>query len=156
TEPNTDSQFIKRDALYSEDTSFGRQRQNVYFKGEAELITALNVLSESKQKAVVYFLQGNGELDITDSRTTEIDRGAGVLKRRLEANNVTVKGLEISVLEDRQKKNPDVEIKKEVPKDATVVVIAGPRRHLPQTTIDALRAYMNPPPGDTSRAKGKL
>ena len=154
-EPNIEHQFIKTTALETADNPFGRQRQPRFFKGEAELAAALNSLSEGKQKAVVYFMQGNGELDIGDTQVRELDKGAGVLKQRLEASNVTVKGLEISPVPGLKSKRPDVVVESGVPKDATVVVIAGPRQRFPEYTLKSLREYMNPPAG-SDKPKGKM
>ncbi len=155
-EPNTEHQFISKTALYSGSDMFAAQRENRFFKGESELLTALSYLSGGKQKPIVYFTQGNGELDITDARSREIDKGAGILKQRLERDNITVKGLELSSIEGRTSKNPDVVISTTVPKDATVVVIAGPRQLLPEYAVKALRDYMKASGSATGQGKGKM
>jgi hypothetical protein len=159
TEPNIEHQFIKIQALYtgSEPMMPGAPQQNRrLFKGESEIMTALNYLSEGKQKPVIYFTQGNGELDLADSSSRAPDQGAGALKRLLEAGNLTVKGLEFSPVEGRQSKQLGRVIATSVPKDAALVVIAGPKQSLPEYAIKALRDYMNPPAGDGSAPKGRL
>jgi hypothetical protein len=154
-EPNTEHQFIQADSLYGGSSPFGQQRENRLFKGESELMTALNYLSQGKQKPVVYFTQGNGELDLADHGLREIDQGAGALKQRLEQDNVTVKGLQFSAVEGVKAKSPDVVVSNTVPKDASVVVVAGPHRTLPDFAVKALSDYMNAGPGD-GKTKGKL
>jgi hypothetical protein len=156
TEPNTDSQFIRRESLYATSRSFTRQREPNIFQGESELLTAISFLSEGKQKPVVYFTQENGELDITDNRSHELDQGAGALKQRLEQDNIAVKGLQFSTVEGLTSKNPDVVVSPRVPADASLVVIAGPRRPLPDYALKALRDYMNPTGPDADKKKGKL
>jgi hypothetical protein len=154
-EPNTEHQFIPWNTLYEGSNPFGQQRENRFFKGESELMTALSYLSGGKQKPVVYFTQGNGELDLSDSSSREIDHGAGALKQRLEQDNVMVKGLQFSAIEGVKSKSPDVVVSTTVPKDATVVVIAGPHSALPDFALKALRDYMNTGTGD-GKTKGKL
>jgi hypothetical protein len=154
-EPNTEHQFIQFNSLYEGSSPFGQERENRLFKGESELMTALNYLSQGKQKRVVYFTQGNGELDLSDASSREVDQGAGALKQRLEQDNVTVKGLQFSAVEGVKSKNPDVVISSTVPKDASVVVVAGPHRTLPDFAVKALREYMTKDPGE-GKSKGKL
>jgi hypothetical protein len=154
-EPNTEHQFIQGNSLYSGSSPFGQSRENRLFKGESELMTALSYLSQGKQKPIVYFTQGNGELDLADSSSRDIDQGAGAIKQRLEQDNVTVKGLQFSAIEGVKSKNPDVVVSSTVPKDATVVVIAGPHQTFPDFAVKALRDYMNTASGE-SKTKGKL
>jgi hypothetical protein len=163
TPPNDQSQFITYNALYeSSPANFMRSREPSFFKGESELMSALNFLSEGKEKPVIYFTQGNGELDLNDFNR-EIDRGASSLKRRLEADNYTVKGLRLSPIEGIKEKNPDTVVATKVPDDASIVVVAGPKNPMPDHVIKALRDYMGgaeakPAEGEKKEAKkdGKM
>jgi hypothetical protein len=156
TEPNIESQFIKKSALNSAPESFMRQREPQFFKGEAELVSVLKPMVEGKDKAIIYFTQGQGELDITDLQARQPDKGLGVLKRRLEGENMVVKGLELTNIEGRKSKNPDIVISTTVPKDATVVVVAGPHQRFSASGLKALRDYMNGDPSAADKRKGKL
>jgi hypothetical protein len=112
------------------------------FKGEDVLMTALNSLSEGKNKPVIYFTQGHGELDITSMDDARMEQGAGVLKSRLEKRNYEVKSLSF--------KPGDASI----PTDASIVAILGPKLGFGPEEVQALRQYVNPErPG---AKKGKL
>jgi hypothetical protein len=156
SEPNTEHQFIKGSALYAGSSPFGRQRDTRLFKGESELMTAISYVSEGKKKPVVYFTQGNGELDLGDMNSREIDRGLGLLKQRLEQDNVEVKGLQLSSIEGLKGKSPDTVISSAVPSNAAAVVVAGPQQTLPDAAVKALREYLHSPGTDKSKTKGKL
>jgi hypothetical protein len=159
TEPNTESQFVKADTLFTgSQQNFMQQRRNEpqFFKGESELINAVNFLSEGKQKPIVYFTQGNGELDIDDLSGRELNQGAGLLKQRLEQDNITVKGLQFVAIEGQKSKKPDIVMATSVPKDASLVVVAGPQQRLPEFGLKALREYMNPTGPDADKRKGKM
>jgi hypothetical protein len=153
TEPNIQSQFIKGSALYTGSSPMGRQRDTRLFKGESELMNAISFVSGGKVKPIVYFTQGNGELDINDSTGRDVDKGAGALKQRLEQDTITVKGLQFSTVEGLKGK-ADVTVASTVPSDAALVVVAGPQQALSGTAIKALREYMTPT--DPKKAKGKL
>src|SRR5207249_4248061 len=90
-----DSQFIRYDSLL-EGMDFMSGNKPRAFTGENALITALDFLKGGKQKPAIYFLQGHGELDITDTRVSQrLDEGVGILKQRLETANYVVKGLQL-------------------------------------------------------------
>ncbi len=117
------------------------EKEGIEFKGESALINKLNQLSEG-QKPVIYFTQGNGELDLNDFDSNRDDTGLGLLKEHLSRTNYEVKPLELGPGQDK------------VPDDATVVVVARPTLPLPPQAIAALRAYMKPT--DPKAKKGKL
>src|SRR5262249_28385193 len=105
TDPSVESQFIKASALSTGSEPFGNQRRDTrYFKGESELMNALSFVSGGKTKPIIYFTQGNGELDINDSTSRDLDHGAGQLKQRLAEDNITVKGLQFSSVEGLKSK----------------------------------------------------
>jgi hypothetical protein len=117
------------------------------FRGENALMTQIDFLVHGQKKVIVYATQGNGELDIKDSQIEDPAarerglrrpnyRGCGLLKERLEKRNVEVRPLEFSVT------------KPEVPADAEVVAILGPKKTFSAPVIKALDDYMG--------RKGKL
>lgn len=143
TEPRAESQFIRAQALQG-DTGRGFQsgREARFFTGESELMTALNFLEEGKEKPVIYFTQGNGEPELNDVATEEIGQGLGVLKQRLESDNYTVRGLRLGKkLPGADSRSPDLVVAEEVPDNAGVLVIAGPRR-MPADAVNAIKRYM--------------
>lgn len=154
-EPKTDFQFISLETLWSSSgPAMMRPSEDRAFKGESELMSALNFLSQNKERPVIYFTQGNGELDINDSDAGR-EQGGGVLKSRLEGDIYTVKGVQLGPIEDNS--SPVIKSAK-VPDDAAIVVVAGPRRTVPPEMGKALREYMNKPAADASNwaAKGKV
>jgi hypothetical protein len=112
------------------------------FKGEDALMKKISFLEEGKTKAVIYFTQGNGELDLNSSDPSGATPGLGLLKERLQKGNYEIKDLKFGPRADK------------VPEDASLVVIARPAAALPDYAVKALRDYMNPP-GDNPK-KGKL
>jgi hypothetical protein len=156
TEPQEDFQFIRFDELYQALPGDPRsQRREYSFKGEDALISAINYLDQGKNKPIVYFLQGHGELDISRSIDASRPTQKGdQLRAHLEKANYDVKALRISDVQPADAGERQETVAKEVPEDATAVVIAGPRSALDRQTLDALSRYMNPK--DDGKKKGKL
>jgi hypothetical protein len=127
TKPNTTFEFIPRKDLGAdigtEDTS------RFSFKGESALSNALTYLVAGKTKSIIYFTQGNGELDYNDRTPDRPDKGIGEIVDRLGKSNYDVKPLTFEVA------NP------KVPDDADVVVVARPTAELPAGVVSALRSY---------------
>jgi hypothetical protein len=141
TDPNVSYEFVKMTDMFSQEPDrSGGSQSKFLFKGEDALITKLNYLTEGKTKSVIYFTQGNGELDMNDSSTPE--RGIGRLKDQLQRSNYEVKELKFG---------PESAA---IPPDAAVIVIARPTTPLSEPAINALRSYVNGT-GD-SKKKGKL
>ena len=114
------------------------------FVGESRLMKEVLFLSESEQKAVVYFTQSAGELDIGGGRRDELGEAdsATKLKEYLTRNYLDVRPLKFDP------KDP------KVPDDAAVVIVAQPAQPLADAHVAALRKYMTEPrPG---AKKGKL
>ncbi len=99
------------------------------FKGEQALTNALIEVSEEK-KAKLYFLQGHGELDM-EGRGQGDDHQCGDLTRQLRGKNYDVQALNIL---DRQQRD--------IPEDASVVVIAGPQKAFDPQEVGALETYL--------------
>jgi ABC-type uncharacterized transport system involved in gliding motility auxiliary subunit len=93
--------------------------------GEQELTNALIKVVQGTQRKV-YFVQGHGEKDPTNSSDRS---GFSEAKRALESDNFTVETLPLLQ-------------KGAVPEDATVVVVAGPKTDYLAPETDALRAYL--------------
>src|SRR5499426_2065967 len=91
---------------------------------EAAMTNAILKVTRNTQK-VVYFVTGHGEPSLTDSDRT----GYSVAKQALEEQNYTVQELVLA----RQLQVPD---------DAAVVIVAGPRRDLLETEMEALSAFL--------------
>jgi hypothetical protein len=140
--------FIRKDELYDVPTGRGRRAP---FKGENELTSAINRLSEGKSKATVYFTQGSGELDIGvgGEAGRRADRRAMALVDRLRHSNFEVKGLRLEPGGAKEGGSPNLVVSDRVPDDATIVVVAGPQRPLLPDAVAALRRYMQ-------ERKGKL
>jgi hypothetical protein len=155
TDPNYETRFIKAaDLVSSEPDMMTGRTKPTFFKGESALMNELNSLEQGKEKPVIYLTQGNGELDMADSREDPRTReGLAAFKNRLGENNYTVKGLQFSSVEVPSKK-PDLVVSKKVPADASLIIIAGPKTRFESFALDALKEYMNPP--DPKTPKGKL
>jgi ABC-type uncharacterized transport system involved in gliding motility auxiliary subunit len=91
---------------------------------EAALTNAMLKVTRTTKK-VVYFVTGHGEPGLTDSDRT----GHSVAKQALEDQNYAVQELVLA----RQSQVPD---------DAAVVIVAGPRRDLLESETEALSAYL--------------
>jgi hypothetical protein len=142
TEPNTTHDFIKATDLFEQKFSAEPGRQFV-FKGENALVNSLTFLSSGKKKAVVYFTQGNGELEFNNRQGDRLDVGMGMLIDEL--NRINYETHELTVTAETDK----------IPDDADIVVIARPREEYPTKFVNALRDYLK----GTNRKenkKGKL
>jgi len=138
SDENEQNEFINRDEIGVDDFRGGQFK----FQGEDVLITKLKYLLEGKSRPIVYFTQGNGELDLNQSGMGPRDRGLGILKERLQKANYDVRPLKLDVTVES------------VPDDAAAVIVVGPTTPLPDAGIKALGDYMNA----TGKAKknGKL
>ncbi|MEW5869513.1 MAG: Gldg family protein [Chloroflexota bacterium] len=103
----------------------GGNQEPVTMASEQELTGAI-VRLMSPEKRHVYFLTGHGEYSPTDTG----DRAYAQVKRALESKNYSVDLL--SLLATNQ-----------VPEDAKVVVIAGPRKPLAATEVELLKQYVD-------------
>ena len=91
---------------------------------EVTLTNAILKVTRNTKK-VVYFVTGHGEPALTDSDRT----GYSVAKQALEDQNYTVQELVLA----RQAQVPD---------DAAVVIVAGPRRDLLESETEALSTFL--------------
>jgi hypothetical protein len=129
-------------------------RATYLFKGEQAIMNELLFLMENKTKPKVYFLQGKrGEYyDLKDLTPgiNAIEGGLGMFVDRLKKDNYEVRGLSFLPAPPRvgpddpvQYMAPGPDGKVEVPADAKVVVLAGPKLPPEQPVIDALDRYMD-------------
>jgi hypothetical protein len=142
TKPNETSQFLKAEELMDNASGPGSDRSYV-FKGENALLNALTSLTSGKSRAVVYFTQGNGELDLSDQDRTHFDAGLSVLQEELNKINYQAHPLNLGPKTTS------------IPEDADIVVLARPQEKLPDNVVKALRDYLQ----GTNRKdnkKGKL
>ncbi|RRJ95228.1 ABC transporter [Opitutaceae bacterium TAV4] len=101
-------------------------REKQAFKGEQVFTAAiLNVTSADKKR--IYFLEGHGEMRLTD---TDARRGLSLLKDELVARNHILTEYDLT-------KTP------EIPDDAALVVIAGPQGRYSLAEQEILRRYLN-------------
>jgi hypothetical protein len=144
-------------AFIAERKLYDQQRDSIAFKGESELMKELNSLVQSKEKRKLYILQGHDELDVRapelalrrDPRQPMQPLGAATLVEQLQKENYEVRGLFLDkeVVADKEGKivvgplNANQE--RDVPADASVVIIPGPSSPIPKTTLDALQRYMD-------------
>jgi ABC-type uncharacterized transport system involved in gliding motility auxiliary subunit len=91
---------------------------------EAALTNAILKVTRTTKK-IVYFVTGHGEPALTDSDRT----GYSAAKQALEEQNYTVQELVLA----RQPQVPD---------DAAVVIVAGPRRDLLESETEALSTFL--------------
>ncbi len=131
--------FIKADDLARNTPTMPGEQRKYVFSGEQALVKSLRYLTEGKTHPVVYFLQSDGEMELSAGRGRGAD-SLSELRGRLEQGNYTVKPL-----------NLDLKTRS-VPSDASVVVIARPTRALSADALKALRDYMSGAGGK----KGKL
>jgi ABC-type uncharacterized transport system involved in gliding motility auxiliary subunit len=103
----------------------GNKEEKLLRLDEEALTNALLKVTREITK-VVYFVTGHGEVSITQT-----DRaGYSVAKQGLEEQNYVVKELLLAQLE-------------QVPDDAAVLVIAGPRKELLEPELQAVTAYVD-------------
>jgi hypothetical protein len=109
------------------------------FFGENAMTSALRALVEDK-KTTVYFTTGHGELDPGDSEARSPE-GVGLVKQRLTDLGIRAESLNL--------------IKAEVPADANIVVIAGPKSAFEAGEIQKLRDFMDRKDAENNRT-GRL
>lgn len=117
-----DQYGITRDASMA--ILVGDNSQVVDFPSELEISSAIVQLTNPEEHAV-YFLTGHGELDFDASA----DAGLGQLKSALENKNYKVEQLNLVV-------------EGQIPADAAVLVVAGPRQAFEPGEIDLIDQYL--------------
>jgi ABC-type uncharacterized transport system len=128
-EKSENASFVRARDLMSQDSDpMGGGGAKRKFLGEVKLMNELSFLIGGKDKPVVYFTQGSGEMDVND-RTKPM--GMGFISDKLQRRNFDVKPLKLDPLNAT------------IPEDAKIIVIAGPKQTLPPNVVDALKAYLD-------------
>jgi hypothetical protein len=118
-----------------------RESGVVAFTGEQKLVSAI-LASTSDNDAVVYVLQGHGELNIGEPDALSAGRGGQLLAQSLQKVGNVVRPLKFD------------DANAVVPPDASVLVVADPTVPLSETHLGAIRSYLkNPRP---NKKAGKL
>jgi ABC-type uncharacterized transport system involved in gliding motility auxiliary subunit len=103
----------------------GKDKEEKFFRLDEEVLTNTLLKVTRDTKKVVYFVTGHGEAALTDT-----DRnGYSMVKQGLENQNYVVKELFLAPLQ-------------QVPEDAAVVVVAGPRKEWLESELQAVTAYV--------------
>lgn len=102
----------------------GDHKEIVAFVSETEILKGLLRLLNPGNN-VVYFLTGHGEPDVEQPGEAALTRA----KSTLESKNYTVKTLNLLA-------------ENEIPEDATVIVIAGPKKPVSQDEVKLLQDYL--------------
>ncbi len=121
--------ILRVDELYEmspPDFMTGTPRRVTAWLGE-ELISSRLLELLTQEKPVIYFLEGHAE---GDWRDRDSDRGWGEAASRIEREYFEVRGLSLIIHSD-------------VPEDASLLVIAGPRNSLLPSEAEALSRYLD-------------
>jgi hypothetical protein len=118
------------------------------FDGEARIMTELQFLAEGKVKPILYFTQGEGELQIQpapqfqpQARVSPADTATN-LRTALASRNYEVRPLMLSQ-----------DTNKQWLKDATALVILGPKRQFSADDVKQIKEYLTP---TESKKGGKM
>ncbi|MCJ7723303.1 MAG: GldG family protein, partial [Anaerolineales bacterium] len=103
----------------------GYRKEIAAYADEQELTQALIRLIYPQER-VVYFLTGHGERDSQDGSEESITK----VSQTLESKNYTVKTLNLKAVN-------------QVPEDAKVVIIAGPKKQVSAEEITLIEAYLD-------------
>ncbi len=138
-------QFIQQSELFGRDEKQQGASKRT-FQAEPRIIREILFLTENKQKPVIYFTQGAGEIAIeTPAGEKNPNFRAGeFLKQALIGDYCDVKPLLFDALA----------VDPQVPADATVVCVADPTTKMSDAAVRALQKYMGTPRADGT--KGKL
>ncbi len=125
------SEFIRYNDLFKPGSNPREARYQ--FKGENALLNALVYLSANKNRAVVYFTQGNGELSMKERMAagSGLDTSMSQLIEELGRVNYETRELAVEATTDK------------IPDDAEIVVVARPAQPYPEKFLKALRDYLH-------------
>jgi ABC-type uncharacterized transport system involved in gliding motility auxiliary subunit len=107
-------------------TGQGTYTRTVSFLGEQAFSSAIQNVTQAKP-AVVYFLAGHGESEISDFASRS---GCATLARMLRRDNIDVRPLSLS--EHRG-----------IPADCSAIVVVGPARKISRLELDVLSGYLD-------------
>jgi hypothetical protein len=123
-----DSEVMSMKASLSMESGINPEKTE--FNGEAAITAAIIQLMDEK-KTNVYFTTGHGELDTTntDERGEGALDGIGLIKEAMTALNIKVETIDLN--------------QKEVPTDADLIIIAGPKSPFDPSEVQKLRDFMD-------------
>jgi hypothetical protein len=127
-EKTENASFVRARDLSSEDFDPRGGPTKRKFLGEVKLMNELSFLVGGKEKPIVYFTQGSGEMDIND-RTKAL--GMGFISDKLQRRNFDVRPLKLDPLNAT------------IPDDAKVIVVASPKVTMPPNVADALKTFLD-------------
>jgi hypothetical protein len=155
--------FVPERKMYDENPGgfHGAEKPSRTFKGEIEIMKELNFLVHGAQNRKLFFLQGNDELDITETQVGQRGPQLGIpmsplggssLAERLRKDNYEVEGITFSRELVEKKKSDKLKYigaegtdrKPDLPdpKDTYAVVIAGATRTLTADALGAIERYL--------------
>lgn len=126
-DPDRDPALAKRYNVASYNTVVvaSHSKDEKVFRLEEEAVTNAILKVTRTTKKVVYFVTGHGEAALTNTERT----GYSIAKRGLEEQNYEVKDLVLAQAE-------------KLPDDASVIVVAGPRKDLLASELQTLTEYL--------------
>jgi hypothetical protein len=126
------------------DLFVGGEGDSLNFQGESKLMNELNFLSQTSGKMVIYFTQGNGEIEVeAGPKGRDNTRTINLLTRYLTDRKFEIKPLKY-----------ELDKPFEVPADATAVVVFSPTRVISPKMARALHDYALPE--NPEKKAGKL
>jgi hypothetical protein len=112
------------------------------FRGEDLVVSAIDFMEMDQKKPTVYFVQGNGCLDLFGlDPKAKPDRRGRALADRLQEDHYEIKGLVLGNT-PLPGADPRVTVSEAVPDDASVVAIVRPQEAFTEKQLGALRDYM--------------
>ena len=99
--------------------------QRIVFRGEEAVTSALLEVTED-QAAICYITRGHGELGLEDASAL---RGMSQLSRQLRNRNFVLRSLDLTTAA-------------EIPRDASMILIAGPQTTFSTAEAELLRTYL--------------
>ncbi len=157
--------FIPERKIYDEQPAMGPgQRGSRSFKGEIEVMKELNYLVVGQKKRKLYFLQGDNEIDISETQPNlrRVDPrgemsllGAATLIDKLKKDNYNVEAITFNkqFADDPKQKGekvryigaagPDKQPQIPDPDEVYALVIAGASSPLSQDALNALEKYVD-------------
>ena len=122
--------FIPADELL--DISRTERQSPVVFQGDNKVLSELAFLTDSRSKMAVYFSQNHGELSM--EAEGQPDQSLSEMVAYLKSRKIRAEALKLDAANPR------------IPEDASVVIVAGPRRTITPTAplMKALTEYVKP------------
>jgi hypothetical protein len=121
-----DSEIMKASIAFDPFTGRGGGGE-AEFHGENAITSAIRSLVEEK-KTNVYFTQGHGEKDLNNTDQRDLE-GIGLVKERLTELGIKAEPIDL--------------VKKEIPDDASILVVAGPKSAFQPPEIQKIRDFMD-------------